>query len=106
IFLKEIAAGTGLMVGGGVVSLAQTLTGAVTAPILSAYRGPNVVLIRYGGGARRRESIDPEDTYSPFLCRELIKRGTLFKNMEIAQIKGLNTSHGEGTLNIVTGKYD
>jgi len=26
--------------------------------------------------------------------------------MEIAQIEGLNTSHGEGTLNIVTGKYD
>ena len=26
--------------------------------------------------------------------------------MEIAQLKGLNTSHGEGTLNIVTGHYD
>ena len=58
------------------------------------------------GGARRRETIDPQSTYSPFLCRELAKRGTFFKNMEIAQIEGLNTSHGEGTLNIVTGKYD
>jgi len=35
-----------------------------------------------------------------------MRRGTLFKNMEISQIKGLNTSHGEGTLNIVTGHYD
>jgi hypothetical protein len=26
--------------------------------------------------------------------------------MEIAQFEGLNTSHGEGTLNLITGKYD
>ena len=70
------------------------------------YEGPNVIVIRFGGGARRRETIDPEHTFSPFLCREFAARGTLFKNMEIAQLKGLNTSHGEGTLNIVTGHYD
>jgi len=69
LFLKEVVAGTGLMAAGGAFSLAETLAGAVTEPALSAYRGPNVVLIRYGGGARRRESIDSENTYSPFLCR-------------------------------------
>ncbi len=71
-----------------------------------AYRGPNVILIRFGGGARRRESIDPEHTFAPFVCKEFAQRGTLFSKMEIAQIKDLNTSHGEGTLNLVTGKYD
>jgi hypothetical protein len=70
------------------------------------YPGPNVIVVRFGGGARRRETIDPEHTYSPFLCHEMVRRGTLFPRMEIAQIKGLNTSHGEGTLNIVTGHYD
>jgi hypothetical protein len=104
-FLKGVAAGTGLMAAGSAVSFAETLASAA-APAPSPYRGPNVVLIRYGGGARRRESIDPQSTYSPFLCHDLVKRGTLFKNMEISQIEGLNTSHGEGTLNIVTGKYD
>jgi len=71
-----------------------------------AYRGPNLILVRFGGGARRRETIEPEHTYSPFLCHELVPQGTLYPLMEIAQIQGLNTSHGEGTLNIATGHYD
>ncbi|HVY69787.1 MAG TPA: hypothetical protein VHH73_07635, partial [Verrucomicrobiae bacterium] len=96
-----VLAGAGVMAAGGWAESLQ----AETAP-RQDYRGPNVVVIRYGGGARRRESIDPAHTYSPFLCHELLKRGTLFDRMEIAQIKGLNTSHGEGTLNLVTGKYD
>ncbi len=70
------------------------------------YRGPNVILVRWGGGTRRRESIDPKHTLAPFLCHELIPRGVLFPQMEIAQFEGLNTSHGEGTLNLITGKYD
>jgi len=74
-------------------------------PLLS-YSGPNVIIIRFGGGARRRESIEPSTTFAPFVCHDLASRGVLFKNMEIAQLKGLNTSHGEGTLNILTGKYD
>ena len=104
-FLKGIAAGTGLLAAGGPALLAADTLEKVAAT-KAAYRGPNVVLIRFGGGARRRESIDPENTYSPFVCKELAPRGTLYKNMEIAQIKGLNTSHGEGTLNLVTGHYD
>ncbi len=88
--------------------------GAATAgPLLGenssprpGYRGPNVILVRWGGGTRRRESIDPKHTLAPFLCHQLIPRGVLFPQMEIAQFEGLNTSHGEGTLNLITGKYD
>ncbi len=70
------------------------------------YRGPNVIIIRFGGGVRRKETIDPDHTYSPFLVHELVKRGTLFPHMELGSVKGLQTSHGPGTLNILTGKYD
>lgn len=104
-FLKGVMAGAGMLATGPAMSFAETLAGQNATP-QPAYRGPNVILIRYGGGARRRESIDSAHTYSPFLAKDLVRRGTLFKNMEIAQIEGLNTSHGEGTLNIVTGKYD
>ncbi len=104
-FLKSVLAGSSLLAAGGTLSAAETLAGDSTAT-KPDFRGPNVILVRFGGGARRRETVDPQFTYSPFLCRELAKRGTFFNNMEIAQIEGLNTSHGEGTLNIVTGKYD
>ena len=104
-FIKGLVAGTGLLAVGDPLTAAESLA-ADSRWRPSAFRGPNVVLIRFGGGARRKETIDPQSTYSPFLCRQFVKRGTLFSNMEIAQIKGLNTSHGEGTLNIVTGKYD
>lgn len=79
----------------------------VTAPRAApSFRGRNVILIRFGGGVRRRESIEPATTFAPFLCRDLVSRGTLFPRMEIAQLEGLNTSHGEGTLNLLTGRYD
>jgi len=104
-FLKGVLAGGSLLAAGGALSGAESEHREST-PSKPDFRGPNVILIRFGGGARRLETIDPQATYSPFLCRQLLKRGTLFNSMEIAQIKGLNTSHGEGTLNIVTGKYD
>ncbi|MCI0745394.1 MAG: hypothetical protein L0Y58_08325 [Verrucomicrobia subdivision 3 bacterium] len=97
-FLKGIVAGGALL---------PALPGAVAAESESpAYRGPNVIIVRFGGGVRRRETIDPDHTYAPFLCHELASRGTLFKNMEIASLEGIETSHGQGTLYIVTGKYD
>lgn len=55
---------------------------------------------------RRRETIDPQHTYAPFLCHELTRRGILYPNTEIAQLEGVETSHGQGTLYILTGKYD
>ena len=104
-FIRGVIAGGSLLAAGGAFSAAESQAGdsVETKP---SFRGPNVILIRFGVGARRRETIDPQSTYSPFLCRQFRMRGTLFNNMEIAQIEGLNTSHGEGTLNIVTGKYD
>jgi hypothetical protein len=104
-----MSAGTGLLASGGLLraaGLPASSTDTDPHAPRPPYNGPNVVLIRFGGGARRRETIDSDHTYSPYLCRELTRRGTLFKNMEIARIKGLNTSHGEGTLNLVTGQYD
>ncbi len=72
----------------------------------AAFRGRNVIVIRFGGGVRRRESIDSTHTYAPFVARDLAAEGTLFKDVQIAQFEGLNTSHGEGTLNLLTGRYD
>jgi hypothetical protein len=76
------------------------------AAALPDYRGPNVIVVRFGGGVRRRETIDLDRTYSPFVRKELAKRGTLFTRMEISQFEDINTSHGEGTLYILTGKYE
>jgi hypothetical protein len=79
-----------------------------TAPrsTAAAYRGNNVIIVRFGGGVRRRETIDSAHTHSPFLAHDFIGRGTLFTRMELAQIADVVTSHGEGTLNIATGRYD
>lgn len=70
---------------------------------------PNVILIRFGGGVRRRETIEfPERTYCPFIYHELYERhgGVLFPNMEIESLDGVVTSHAQGTLYLLTGKYD
>ncbi len=72
------------------------------------YRGPNVILVRFGGGVRRRETIDdPTRTYCPFIYHDLYKQGgVLFPKLEIESLDGIVTSHGQGTLYILTGKYD
>ncbi|MCS6852470.1 MAG: hypothetical protein NZ700_15010 [Gemmataceae bacterium] len=72
------------------------------------YRGPNVVVVRFGGGVRRRETIlHSERTFCPFIYHELYrKRGILFSNVEIESAPGIETSHGQGTLYLLTGKYD
>src|SRR6266567_6288193 len=106
-FLKDV------LVGAGALAVADGLI-AETLPDLGdrakpAYRGPNVIIVRFGGGARRRETIDAETTYAPFLCHEFARRGTLFNNMEIDSFTptvGVDTSHGQGTLYIITGKYE
>lgn len=70
------------------------------------YNGPNVIIVRFGGGVRRRETIEPEHTYAPYLVHDLAPRRTLFRNMEIDYLEGVETSHGQGTLYIISGKYD
>jgi hypothetical protein len=68
---------------------------------------PRVIVIRFGGGVRRLETIlDPERTYCPFIYHELFRRnGVLFPNVEIDSSPGIETSHGQGTLYIMTGRY-
>lgn len=102
-FLQGIAAGAGALAANGLWLPASARAADARRP---AYRGPNVVLVRFGGGVRRQETIDPKGTYAPFFCHDLIPRGTLFKNMEISSLAGVETSHGQGTLYLVTGKYD
>lgn len=67
---------------------------------------PNVVIVRFGGGVRRRETIEPATTFSPYLVHRLIERGTLYEDMRIHPAPGVATSHGEGTLHLLTGRYD
>ncbi len=69
------------------------------------YTGPNVILIRFGGGVRRAETIDEAATYAPYLRHVLAGRGLFIPDMRIAQLDGVNTSHAEGTLNLLTGRY-
>lgn len=79
--------------------------GAPTGAHKPTYQGPNVILIRFGGGARRREAIDPaQRCYSPYLLNELVPRGVLMPNMQIGS--DAETGHGQGTLNLLTGIYD
>ena len=97
-FLKAASAGIGAL-GLGLAPAHANIGG--TTP----YNGPNVVIIRFGGGVRRLETVDSEHTYAPYFRHELTKRGVLFPYMEIAHIDGVETSHGQGTLHILTGKY-
>jgi hypothetical protein len=107
-FLQTVLSGAGVLVssrswllGGGLPGLGDSSK--------RPYRGPNVIIVRFGGGARRRETIEPQTTYAPFLCHDFIKRGTLFPRMEIdsfTPMVGVDTSHGQGTLYIITGKYE
>lgn len=69
------------------------------------YAGPNVILVRFGGGVRRTETIDEAATYAPYLRHVLAKRGIFIPDMQVAQLDGVNTSHAEGTLNLLTGRY-
>ncbi|MEM9725371.1 MAG: hypothetical protein AAF909_07905 [Pseudomonadota bacterium] len=69
------------------------------------YRGPNVVIVRFGGGVRRRETIEAAHSYAPRLLHRLAPRGVLIPDLRIEQLDGVDTSHAEGTLNILTGRY-
>ena len=85
--------------------LGMGLSGELWGAERKTYRGPNVIIVRFGGGVRRRETIRERKTYAPYLLRELVPQGTFYRNMEIDRFKDLDTSHGEGTLNILTGHY-
>lgn len=84
---------------------ASGVLGAGAAVASPAYRGPNVIIIRFGGGVRRRETIAPETSFAPRLLRRMAPKGVLIPDMRIEQLDGVDTSHAEGTLNILTGRY-
>lgn len=103
-----MAVGRRTFTGGLAATLAATKLGLVPHIAEAAtrpYRGPNVIIVRFGGGVRRRETIDPENSFAPFLRHTLTKRGVLIPDVRIAEIDGMDTSHAEGTINILTGRY-
>jgi hypothetical protein len=83
-------------------SIATPLPALAQAP---TYRGPNVILVRFGGGVRRAETIDEAATWAPYLRHVLAPRGTFIPDLRIDRLEGVNTSHAEGTLNLLTGRY-
>ena len=97
---------------GALATLAAAGVGWPLASALGAtrpkrpYRGPNVVIVRFGGGVRRRETIEPDTTYAPYLVHRLAPRGVLFENMVMDDAPHVVTSHGQGTLYLLTGRYD
>lgn len=98
-FLKRMGLG---------LAAAPSLPGALAqgaGPSGANYEGPRVVIIRYGGGVRPREVVDPNATYSPFFTHELTRRGTLFSNIQINSGYEEGVGHGKGTLYLMTGKY-
>jgi len=95
-FITTVAAGMG----------AAALSPYAIAAPAKTYNGPNVIIVRFGGGVRRHETIlDKQNTYSPYL-HELMNRGTFFPQMVIDEFSDINTSHGEGTLFTLTGRYE
>lgn len=88
----------------GTLGLAASLA-ARPALAQPSYTGPNVILVRFGGGVRRAETIDEAATWAPYLRHVLAPRGTFIPDLRIDKLEGVNTSHAEGTLNLLTGRY-
>ena len=79
--------------------------GSKPAQAARQYRGPKVILVRFGGGVRRHETINQATSYAPYFLNVLAKRGVLIPNVMIDDLKHVDTSHAEGTLNLLTGRY-
>ncbi|MES2548366.1 MAG: hypothetical protein V4630_01570 [Pseudomonadota bacterium] len=89
----------------GSLGLAAVLAAPLPALSQPVYSGPNVILVRFGGGVRRAETIDEAATWAPYLRHSLAPRGTFIPDLRIDRLEGVNTSHAEGTLNLLTGRY-
>jgi len=95
---RQLLAGLGGMAAGA--------WAGVPAPSMASSSTPKVVIVRFGGGVRRRETIEPDTTFAPFLQRQLLPRGLLYPDMEIERLEGVKTSHAQGTLYLLTGRYE
>ncbi len=84
---------------------AAVLSAAAVPTRAASYRGPNVVIVRFGGGVRRAETIVPGRSWAPYLLDVVAPRGVLVPDVRIADVEGMDTSHAEGTINILTGRY-
>ncbi len=105
-FVERSLLGLGAVaLGAGSLGAKPALVGARTTA-RRAYSGPNVVIVRFGGGVRRRETLVREHSHCPYFLERLVPRGTLFPDTQIAQLDDVETSHGQGTLYILTGRYD
>ena len=89
----------------GLLAPAPGLAQDTAQGVAPSYRGPNVILVRFGGGVRRAETIDAAATWAPYLRHVLAPQGTFIPDMRIDRLEGVNTSHAEGTLNLLTGRY-
>ena len=87
------------------LAAALGMAGAPRSARAADYAAPNIVLVRFGGGVRRAETIRKSASFAPYLCHVLSKRGVFVPDMRIEQLDGVETSHAEGTLNILTGRY-
>jgi hypothetical protein len=118
-FLSQTAAGAGMFAAGLAAGCDdRDLKPEKPAPpppiddpapaVRPEYHGPNVIVVRFGGGVRRRETVRHDvQTYCPFVYHELAgKHGVLFNNLVIDSQAGVETSHGQGTLYLLTGRYD
>lgn len=103
-FLRRSVLGMGVL--GATMAPGPARASSASGPQLPEYQGPNVILVRFGGGVRRAETIEADNTYCPYFLKTLVPRGTLYTNMAIDQLEGVETSHGQGTLFLLTGKYD
>ena len=81
----------------GMAGLAASAVAPRMAQAAPSDKAPNVIIVRFGGGVRRRETIAAKTTFAPNLLHRLAPRGVLIPDMRIAQLEGVDTSHAEGT---------
>lgn len=105
-FLQNVTVGATAAAASASWGLPLANAAQSTAPVRAPYRGPNVIVARFGGGVRRQETIHPDAEHAPFLKKTLAPLGVLFPQMEIASKPGVETSHGQGTMHILIGDYD
>ncbi|MBI3948723.1 MAG: hypothetical protein HY321_22625 [Armatimonadetes bacterium] len=77
--------------------------GALRLPLHGAESGRKLVVVLFGGGARRSETTeDPEHRFIPRLWKEMVPRGTLFSNVRVER----KVVHPNCAGSILTGHWE